>query len=62
MSDLSPQTRRLLHVLRAALISALGAIDDLLGLPRTIPPRSERKRVPDGEEKSEQSCYNGCDN
>jgi hypothetical protein len=38
------RTRVLLVTLRAALIMALGAIEDALGLPRTCPPREERRR------------------
>lgn len=35
--------RNLFFTLRAALIMALNAVDDLLGLPRTVPCRSERR-------------------
>jgi hypothetical protein len=37
------RTRQLLITLRAALIMALNAIDDCLGMPRTIPCRAERR-------------------
>lgn len=37
------RTRKLLLTLRAALIMALGAIEDVLGLPRTLPSRTERR-------------------
>jgi hypothetical protein len=33
----------LLLTLRAALLMALGAIEDALGLPRTLPSRKERR-------------------
>jgi len=36
-------TRILLLALRRALIMALGAVEDVLGLPRTITKRSERR-------------------
>jgi hypothetical protein len=39
------RTRQLLITLRAALIMALNALDDVLGLPRTIPCRAERRRA-----------------
>lgn len=39
---MSGQDRKFLIILRGALIQALNAIDDLLGLPRTVPPRKER--------------------
>ena len=37
------RTRQLLLTLRAALLMALGAIEDALGLPRTLPSRKERR-------------------
>lgn len=37
------RTRQLLFTLRAALLMALGAIEDALGLPRTVPTRKERR-------------------
>lgn len=40
---MSDQTRKTLMTLRAALIMALNALDDLLGLPRTIPDRAVRR-------------------
>ena len=36
-------TRAMLLTLRAALLMALGAIEDALGLPRTLPSRKERR-------------------
>lgn len=42
---MSEGQRKLYLTLRAALIMTLNAIDDLLGLPRTIPCRSERRSV-----------------
>jgi hypothetical protein len=39
------RTRQLLLTLRAALLMALGAIEDALGLPRTLPPRRERREA-----------------
>lgn len=41
---MNDRTRKLLFTLRAALIMALDAVDDLLGLPRTVPSRSERRK------------------
>lgn len=35
--------RQLFFTLRAALIMALNALDDLLCLPRTVPCRTERR-------------------
>lgn len=40
---MSEQNRKLFFTLRAALIMALNAIDDLLGIPRTVPCRTERR-------------------
>lgn len=37
------RTRTLLLTLRAALLMALGAIEDVLGLPRSLPSRKERR-------------------
>lgn len=37
------RTRQLLLTLRAALLMALGAIEDCLGMPRTLPSRKERR-------------------
>lgn len=37
------RTRHLLMTLRAALLMALGAVEDCLGLPRTLPSRKERR-------------------
>lgn len=37
------RTRALLLTLRAALLMALGAIEDALGMPRTVPNRRERR-------------------
>jgi hypothetical protein len=37
------RTRSLLMALRAALLMALGAVEDALGLPRTLPSRAERR-------------------
>jgi hypothetical protein len=37
------RTRHMLLTLRAALLMALGAIEDALGLPRTLPSRKERR-------------------
>jgi hypothetical protein len=37
------RTRHLLLTLRAALLMALGAVEDALGLPRTLPSRKERR-------------------
>lgn len=39
---MSERHRQLFITLRAALIMALNALDDLLGLPRTVPSRTER--------------------
>jgi hypothetical protein len=36
------RTRHMLLTLRAALLMALGAIEDALGLPRTLPSRTAR--------------------
>lgn len=40
---MSERNRQLYMTLRAALIMALNAIDDLLGLPRTVPCRADRR-------------------
>ncbi len=40
---MSPDTRRLFYVLRAALIQALNAVEDMLGVERSV--RSKRGRV-----------------
>jgi hypothetical protein len=37
------RTRHLLLTLRAALLMALGAIEDALGMARTLPSRRERR-------------------
>lgn len=37
------RTRAMLLTLRAALLMALGAIEDALGLPRTLKSRKERR-------------------
>ncbi len=37
------RTRAMLLALRAALLMALGAVEDALGLPRTVPSRKERR-------------------
>ena len=37
------RTRNLLLTIRAALIMALGALEDALGMPRTLPPRKDRR-------------------
>lgn len=39
------ETKTLLMTLRRALIMALSAVEDLLGLPRTIPNRAERRKA-----------------
>jgi hypothetical protein len=39
------RTRVMLLAVRAALIQVLGAVEDALGLPRTLPSRSERRRT-----------------
>jgi hypothetical protein len=39
---MNERQRSLFITLRAALIMALNALDDLLGLPRTVPSRTER--------------------
>jgi hypothetical protein len=39
---MSERHRKLFITLRAALIMALNAVDDILGIPRTVPCRSER--------------------
>jgi hypothetical protein len=44
-AEMNERTRQLLVTLRAALIMALNAIDDVLGLPRTVPCRSERRKA-----------------
>lgn len=36
--------RAALLTLRSALLNALGIVEDALGLPRSVPPRGERKR------------------
>lgn len=36
--------RRTLEALRCALIMLLNAIDDALGLPRTVPTKEERRQ------------------
>lgn len=41
------RTRQLLMALRAALIMALGAIEDALELPRSLPTRAERRAMRD---------------
>jgi hypothetical protein len=38
------RTRTLLLALRCALLMALGAVEDALGLPRSVPTRQERRR------------------
>lgn len=40
----SERQRQAFLTLRAALIMALNALDDLLGIPRTIPCRAERRK------------------
>lgn len=35
--------RAMLMTLRAALLAALGCVEELLGMPRTLPPRKERR-------------------
>lgn len=40
---MSTNQRQLFITLRAALIMALNALDDMLGLPRTVPSRKERR-------------------
>lgn len=42
---MTDDTRRLLILLRAALIQALGAIEDALGLPRSVVSRRERHQA-----------------
>ncbi len=42
---MSPDTRRLFYVLRAALIQALNAVEDMLGVPRSVRNRRERNEV-----------------
>lgn len=37
------RTRVLLLALRAALLMCLAAVEDTLGLPRTLPSRAERR-------------------
>jgi len=37
------RTRAMLMALRAALLMALAACEDALGLPRTLPSRAERR-------------------
>lgn len=37
------RTRAMLMALRAALLMALAAVEDALGLPRTLPSRRERR-------------------
>lgn len=39
---MTDRDKQLLMLLRAALIQALGAIEDALGLPRTVVSRRER--------------------
>lgn len=39
---MSERDRKLLILLRGALIQALNALDDILGMPRTVPCRKER--------------------
>jgi hypothetical protein len=39
------RTRVMLLAVRAALIHMLGALEDALGLPRTLPSRAERRRT-----------------
>ena len=43
LSRPSPELRALLIGVRAAIIQLLAAIDDALGLPRTLPTRAERR-------------------
>ena len=40
---MSERSRKLFMTLRAALIMALNAVDDILELPRTIPCRAKRR-------------------
>jgi len=40
---MTERNRQFILTLRAALIMALNAIDDMLGRPRTIPCRAERR-------------------
>ena len=37
--------RHFLMRIRSILIELLNTLDDALGLPRTIPPKSERRRM-----------------
>jgi hypothetical protein len=37
------RTRVMLLAVRAALIQVLGAVEDALGLPRTLPSRADRR-------------------
>jgi len=39
------RTRALLLTLRAALLMALGAVEDALQMPRTLPSRKERREA-----------------
>ena len=40
---MTPELRALLMSVRAGIIQLLAAIDDALGLPRTLPTRAERR-------------------
>lgn len=40
--ELDPRTRELWLTIRRALIMLLGALEDYLGLDRTLPPRRDR--------------------
>lgn len=42
---MTQQQRQLFVLLRAALIQALNAIEDALGMPRTIPCRADRRHL-----------------
>jgi len=42
MSELDERTRALLMCIRQAIIMALGAIEDYLGLQRSITPKRKR--------------------
>lgn len=46
---MSERNRQLFILLRAALIQALNAIEDVLGMPRTIPCRAERRGLHSAE-------------
>lgn len=43
---MTDDTRRLFILLRAALIQALGAIEDVLGIPRSVVTQRQRERAP----------------